>query len=167
MKPHFCIKCQESSPTQFYIGWKSKCKKCVSELNKETYKGGEKRIRQERANRWRMSNPMHVRLLAAKTRSIKKNIQFDLSLEFLIELWKKQNGLCYYTGLPMDLIQGGGKYDYAKNNNAVSIDRLNSNNGYTKDNVVLCRSCINSAKMDMNVSDFIKMAEEIVAYNKM
>lgn len=43
------------------------------------------------------------------------------------------------------------------NPNVVSVDRLNSFQGYTKDNIVLCRWSINSMKQDMPLDCFFNM----------
>lgn len=55
--------------------------------------------------------------------------QFDIDKQFLLELHEKQNGKCYYSGLPLKL----------KTNSEwkCSPERLDDNKGYTKDNVVL------------------------------
>ena len=53
---------------------------------------------------------------------------FDLTLEFMNELYERQNGLCYYSKLKMSF---RGEFK-------MSIERLNNNIGYIKINIVLC-----------------------------
>jgi hypothetical protein len=66
-------------------------------------------------------------------------------------MYSEQNGLCYYTGLPMK---------YEKNEirdvDMVSIDRKNPKLGYTLDNIVLCRWGANQLKRDLGHDEFIE-----------
>lgn len=70
----------------------------------------------------------------AKSNSLKKNRDFDISEEFILELFEKQNGLCFWYGVP--LIPS----NETKHPQKPSLDRLNCNVGYIKENVVL--SCM-------------------------
>lgn len=78
----------------------------------------------------------------------KRGISFDDSMDYtvLLDLWNKQKGLCYYTNIPMVLSNDPCP-------ELVSIDRIDSNKGYTRDNIVLCCYIINSWKSsyDMNI----------------
>ena len=42
------------------------------------------------------------------------------------------------------------------NPNTISIERIDSNKGYTKDNVVLVAGIVNSMKNDLSQDEFIK-----------
>lgn len=80
--------------------------------------------------------------------------QYDrsgISLELLSELWKKQNGKCALTGKRMTHLRGVGK---VRTN--VSIDRIDSNLGYTENNVRL--TCVTANLMRQNLTD-IEMVE--------
>ena len=57
----------------------------------------------------------------------KNHQQSEITTEYLIELWEKQRGRCYYLDIPLNTC-GDWK---------VSIERLDESKGYTKDNVVL------------------------------
>ena len=54
---------------------------------------------------------------------------FDITLSNLENLWLKQNGRCYYSNIPMN---------YDKKDWKLSLERLNPDKGYIKDNIVLC-----------------------------
>lgn len=82
---------------------------------------------------------------------------FDLSLSFLLRLWDKQKGLCYYTGLPML----EPRYGTGRIPDVASLDRVEPSKGYTKGNVVWVRWCCNMAKGTLSVSDFIKMCRAV------
>jgi hypothetical protein len=55
--------------------------------------------------------------------------EHDITLQDLQDIWSKQNGRCFYSGIPMN---------YNKNEWKVSLERLDTNKGYTKNNIVLC-----------------------------
>jgi hypothetical protein len=69
---------------------------------------------------------------SAKTRKLRGRIdagQHDIDLTHLEDIWKQQDGRCYYSNIPMQ---------YKKNEWKVSIERLDNTKGYIKGNVVLC-----------------------------
>lgn len=76
-------------------------------------------------------------------RAESKNIEFNLDYLFLYELFKKQDGKCHYTGLPMSL-----KGSLSDKDSVFSVDKIDAKAGYTKDNVVLCLNSINRLKGD-------------------
>ena len=80
----------------------------------------------------------------------RRNLEFEISIEFIYELWKKQKGLCFYTNIPMKYIA------FNKDPFQVSIDRIDSSKGYTIDNVVLCCQAINYLKNDYTLEEFNK-----------
>lgn len=55
--------------------------------------------------------------------------KYDISFDNLKDLWKQQDGKCYYSGIPMN---------YDIHEWQVSLERLNDDLGYIKSNIVLC-----------------------------
>ena len=51
---------------------------------------------------------------------------------------------------------------YADNSYVVSVDRVDSNKGYLKDNVVLCCDSVNTMKMKLDTKEFLNICKEIV-----
>lgn len=92
-----------------------------------------------------------------KNRKCSRIMDYDITLDFLIELWYVQEGLCYYSGIEMDI--GRGMY-------GISIDRVDSSYGYTKDNVVLVCSCINAMKNSYDSATFISLCQSVVDHAK-
>ena len=78
----------------------------------------------------------------------KKNTIFDISKEDFIEQYKNQNGLCFYTDLPMVCLWG-----YGKQRNAMSVDKIIPTLGYVKGNIVFCLNRINMAKHDFALEE--------------
>lgn len=85
-----------------------------------------------------------------------KKIDFDLTHEYMMQLYDKQNKLCYYSSYPLNInTSGRAKFD------TLSVDRIDSNKGYTKDNIVYCLNSINMFKAHHDVKDIITVMNYI------
>jgi hypothetical protein len=138
-------------------GWRGNCRIC---FNKEA------RVKQEMSKlelavckRYRINamktKPLQCLLRTAKGNSKKYwNREFNINLQDLENLWEIQKGLCFYTNKPM-LFELG-------NENSVSIDRINSNIGYVKDNIVLCKKQVNIMKNDATIDQLIEFSQDII-----
>lgn len=87
-------------------------------------------------------------LRGIKQRSVKCNREFDLDLDFLVGLFNEQNGVCPYSGRKMEF--------NINSQERLSLDRKDSNLGYTKSNVVWCCWQANNIKQDLSMEDFKK-----------
>ena len=88
---------------------------------------------------------------SAKKRTKDKNyFLMDLNVEYLKELWDKQNGKCAYTGIQLKLDKSFSHIILA------SLDRIDSTKGYIKDNVQFVSTSINLAKNSMSDLEFKK-----------
>ena len=91
------------------------------------------------------SNPnqiLNYRLQSCRKRAKDKGLDFELKIESLMHLYSKQNGKCALTGL---LFEFDFNDNFSKRPFSPSVDRINSKLGYTKDNVRLVCSAVNSA----------------------
>lgn len=79
----------------------------------------------------------------------------NLTFEELKEQYERQQGLCYYTGLPMTLARDQNNWS------VMSIDRVDPKVGYQANNVVLCRWIVNRAKGDMSVTEFKTLCQQV------
>jgi len=86
-----------------------------------------------------------------------------LTLQDLKEVWEAQNGICPYTGLKLELpnISKVSKNKLAK----ASLDRIDSNKGYTKDNVQFMSPYINYLKNDLTQAEFKSILQLIKEHN--
>lgn len=106
------------------------------------------------------------RFNAAKNRAKSRNIEFNITRDFLIELYRRQNGLCYYSNIEMKDTIGNRN----RNNNdpySLSIERVDSTRGYTKDNIVLCCSVINIMKNGLSKEEFLSICRKITENNSL
>lgn len=93
--------------------------------------------------------------------AVSRNIEFDVSIEYLWELFLFQNRKCAYTG--ETLIFGRSKNDSSK---TASLDRIDSSKGYIKGNLVWCHKKINVLKMDLKLIDFYELCKKANNYEE-
>jgi len=90
-----------------------------------------------------------------------RNIPFDISIEYLWELFLFQNRKCAYTGSPLKF--GKSRNDADK---TASLDRIDSSKGYIKGNVVWCHKRVNVLKMNLSLSDFYNFCKLVNIYEE-
>lgn len=161
-KLYLCSHCKKFKPANQFNrsirdvdrdGISKQCKSC----RKENYE----RIKQEKDDSKRLINLLKVRLHDALVRSKKKNLYIDIDLEFLKELWNKQNGKCALTGFDMNFnITNKNRNPYV-----LSLDRKDSLKGYTKDNVQLVCYSANVMKGMMEIPELKKFCKAIINNN--
>ena len=78
-----------------------------------------------------------------------KVLEYNLTLEYIKELLLKQEYKDYYTG------------QVPENYEDYSIDRIDSNVGYIKGNIVITTNRVNAMKNDMSTEEFKKLISDI------
>ena len=91
-----------------------------------------------------------------------RNIEVAITIEDAWHQYLKQNKKCALTGV--NLIIDSFKGSTA--DRTASLDRINSEIGYTKDNIQWIHKDINYIKMDWNQDYFIKLCKMVSDYNK-
>lgn len=104
-----------------------------------------------------MSKYTHIKYSATK-----RNLEFSVSIEYLWELFQKQDGKCYYTGEELTLSTRN-----TKGGMTASVDRLDSSKGYLEGNVVWCHKDVNVMKMDKSEQDFYELCQKIVNHKNL
>lgn len=93
-----------------------------------------------------------------KFKAKNKDIPFELSLE---EFLKLTSGNCFYCGAKPSQIKKSGRTKNSDSYIYNGIDRINSNEGYTKENTVTCCWKCNRAKSTMMQKDFFEWVNNI------
>lgn len=141
-KKRLCVSCSKNFQSSRRYGLN--CRNCALEKRK-TYKLNTPKP---------MKIWMNELLRTVKYRSIEKS---DLTLEYLVWLWEKQQGKCLYTN--EKLIQP--IYGRGRNLNTASLDRVDSNRGYMKGNVVWILLGCNLGKSDFTLKEYINLCKKI------
>lgn len=154
-----CTKCgKPKEKKQFYYHRQRKhytatCKQCNAKKQVEYAKA-----KQTDLNFITMSRAAEIRYRCKKNhhnREVASNLR-----DILRQQWKNQNGLCYYSGLPMVLSN-----EYHTNPDVMTVDRVDSSNGYVEGNVVLCCSIVNRMKQNLSLESLKELCAKILQYN--
>ena len=118
-----CIKCNiGQSITEFYKNRNSTLNTCKTCDNAERKEYGD------------TQHGFFVKLIQSSISSAQKRkndaAKHSIVVEDLHELWENQNGLCYYSKIPM--------ITKANHNWQCSLERKKQNLGYIRENIVLC-----------------------------
>ena len=89
-----------------------------------------------------------------------RNLIFNLSIEFLNDLYKKQKGKCAISGIEIEF-ENGNYYPI----NPCSLDRIDSSIGYIEYNVQWVDRKINYMKHQSPNDDFIEICKKISKFN--
>lgn len=154
----FCTQCKEylkesefsanASNNKYRNFRRTICRKCYNKNQHENVKNY--------TDAQKLRKCLNVRLLGARDRAKNNNLYFDLTLDFLLKLWNSQKGLCALSNVPMtfELLNG-------RTPSNVSIDKIDHNGGYSKDNVQLvCMEC-NQIKSDFTLKEIYKYCKGI------
>ena len=142
-----CNTCKVAKPLTDYHKHKDRiggvcdeCKKCVQSRNKKRYS----------VNGWK--GPEKLKRL--KETAQKNNVPFNLTSEDIEEVYQKQKGLCYYSGIPLSHI--------VNSIYGISVDRIIPSNGYVKENIALCCYVVNIMKHNLSYEVFLDICKHIV-----
>jgi hypothetical protein len=123
----------------------TKCKLCVLNVTRE-YKRQKRKDSEFRKTEGKKQKERRVRLWQNTliNDSKHRDVENTLTVNDINEMFEKQNGLCYWFKTPLV------PSDKSKHPQQPSLDRLDRDKGYTKDNVVL--TCY-SANIGRNEND--------------
>ena len=140
-----CSRCKhEKSISDFPMYKKSgkpmpKCKQCVSDCTKQW----QTKLSESTNSEDILESTFYKILQSSRSNAVSRSIPYELSLPSLRALYEKQQGKCHYTGTPMTL-RTNAHLD--RDPLLISLDRLDSTQGYTLTNTVLCCWGINALK---------------------
>lgn len=147
MLKKICTKCKiQKSVYLFYHnkgGYHSWCKDCFNAASNRSKRNNYKTFERRAA----------VIMASCRQSSKRRNHTLEIEKQDLIDLWYKQKGICYYTKWKMKLAPSKPE--------SVSVERINSGIGYTKKNIVLCCTVVNSMKSSYSKELFLKVCKAV------
>lgn len=105
--------------------------------------------------RKRRHNPIYRAIWLAKSRAKEKGRSFDLTSGWMLEQLARQDNRCAITGIEMAVAADLG----AKSPYQVSIDRIDSARGYTRDNCRLVALAVNLALNVWGLETYLALAK--------
>lgn len=99
-----------------------------------------------------------------KRNAKKRDISFNVTIDYLYQLYLSQNKKCALTGVPIDIPSFTLVRD--KCQSLGSIDRIDSSKGYEEGNVQWVHKDINRMKLDFSSSRFIELCELVAKGSK-
>jgi hypothetical protein len=94
----------------------------------------------------------------------RRNLEFNLTHDYVFSLLKFQNEKCALTGKEFDYKVGG---DYNRRNpDGISIDRINNSIGYIVGNIQLVRCKLNIIKSNLDNNEFIDLCKQVTQNSK-
>jgi hypothetical protein len=91
-----------------------------------------------------------------------RNILFNITHEYIWDLYTKQSGLCALTGRKIDF--ANSSYRQSCGDTTASLDRIDSLQGYIESNVQWVHKNINIIKKNLDQEEFIKLCCEVANY---
>jgi len=89
-----------------------------------------------------------------------RNLEMSITIEDAWQQYIKQEGKCFFTGINITLDKKWGRSQSA------SLDRIDNNKGYTKDNIQWVHKDINKMRGKKSVKDFIELCKMVVKRNE-
>jgi len=90
----------------------------------------------------------------------RRNIYFDITIEYVWNLFLKQNKKCALTGKNIYF----GRTNTSQK--TASLDRINSKKGYVKNNIHWIHKDVNKMKMDLELEYFLSLCNDITNYEQ-
>lgn len=150
--------------------WKCKCNGCGKIYNKistdlrpkTTYSCGcQKKVQNNASPNWKgVGEISATHFSRIKSRAQKSSIKFDVDIDFLWELFLKQNRRCALSGLEIFFGRSG------RDINTASLDRIESSLPYEKTNVQWVHKHINAMKLNHPQQYFISLCKIISKNNE-
>lgn len=95
-----------------------------------------------------------------KKNADKRNLKFSITIKDLNDLFIYQSGKCFLTGADLFFKKHYKNGPFKKLGNA-SLDRIDNNNGYTKDNIQWVDKNINTIKYKLSQERFLEICKYI------
>lgn len=140
--------------SQLYLGKSKRCVNCRNVNISEKRYGGYEDLSMSLYNQ-------------IKFNASQRNIEFEVDIKYLWDLYQVQKGKCAISGVDLELSkQYANRIRKTKHYETASLDRIDSTKGYVKGNVHWIDKEINYMKRSMSMEKFIKVCKIITQYNE-
>jgi len=135
----------------------------------ETFKEGQVRgicqqcVTAHRAKKTSATPESYLRVLNVQLKSqrLKQDIEYGITTEDVIDMWEMQGGKCALSGMLMTHQRDGTYGDRKKKEFNASIDRINPQGPYVRENVQLVAARVNTMKHTLGEDMFMWWVKNI------
>jgi len=157
-----CWVCKQYKPLSEFWKGQDACKPCKLVLNKE-WRKEHPRADAKYQRRWRQKNSVRSIYVTLKQSAKRRGLPLKFSLKEFKSWYRKQPKLCVYCGISEEewgLLQQKTGEGHAQR---LSIDRIDSNQGYEQGNLVLaCMRCNTVKSYLMTFDEMRRIGQEIL-----
>ena len=89
--------------------------------------------------------------------AIKRKIDFDITIDDVLKVYLDQGKVCSLSGIPIG-------WTMVEKSHNISIDRIDSKKGYSRDNIQLVYPKINMMKFTYSQDEFIDLCKRVSSY---
>lgn len=132
----------------------------LSSGNSTTCCADKKKVKQDNSNWSGYEDLSGTYWSSTKRGAQRRNLPFELTMEYCWQLYLNQDKKCALSGLPIAMHVKGERYGEA------SLDRIDSSKGYLIGNVQWVHKRINRIKMDMTDEEFIFLCHSVYQHTK-
>ena len=137
--------------TESYKKYYQENKEKINEHSKEYYQENKEKIN-EQTKQYRLENKEKWMCNTSKVRAKQKNLPFNLSTEYLKEIWPEDNK-CPALGITMK------RGDFCVTDHSPTLDRIIPKLGYIKGNVQVVSALANRIMSDATVNQVMAVAK--------
>ena len=91
----------------------------------------------------------------SRARAKDKKIAHDITKHDVAQMYMQSGGRCPYIKVPF-VLEKGSRYN-------ISVDRIDSSKGYTKDNIMIICDWANKAKGTCTPEEFLELCERVAS----
>ena len=142
-------------PSSLISNTNNGCKHCI---NKNNYPSFRKSRRNIDPNLKGLSPIWLSSIKNYSNRGLFRTIPIEITLYDLLNQLEVQNFQCPYTGITLNVL------NLSKDESNASVDRIDSQKGYTKDNIQWVYKKINRMKNNMSEDEFINLCSKIYIF---
>ena len=124
------------------------------------------RIKQYARNRADEFTRFRWFLARVRARDKKRERKSDLTLEYLVDIWDKQKGICPLSGVSLNLPNTTTGFKQSDPYNA-SLDRIDPNKWYTQKNVRFIALIANFTKAQWTDQEVMEFCYSVVKHQKL
>jgi Zn ribbon nucleic-acid-binding protein len=157
-----CKTCHEIKTLDHFRPKKLTCRECLN-MGLREYRLPIRKEISEKGKRKYYADPVKSLFYNSRNRCKHSDREFDLSLEYLQELWKQCNGKCSLSGIAF--ASDNSNIAFSRSPYRPSLDRIDNTKGYVVGNVRFVLCALNISINEYGLAVYLRIAQAVVQRN--